>query len=125
MSDGYATNSQQVSTRVKSAARRRTLRVSSQRRQDLAFNSQHEEAESKMKENKTNLMRDKLQRNLLSVKVNRQGGDVVKVMQSNEVAMTAEYAVKQSAVTSDYATKAIASRLKMLAEKRKQIFNED
>jgi len=46
-------------------------------------------------------------------------------MQSNEVAMTAEYAVKQSAATSDYATKAIASRLKMLAEKRKQIFNED
>ena len=69
-----------------------------------------------MKDNNTLLLRQRLVRNMLSVKNNRIDS-AQKVFKTNQIAHQAEKAVMQSG-KNDYVTTAIAQRLKMLAEKR-------
>ena len=73
-----------IKSRATTAAKNRQ-RTTNQRRQDLAFNSHHEEREQKMKENNTLLLRQRLVRNMLSVK-NSRIDSAKKVFKTNLIA---------------------------------------
>ena len=64
----------------------RSLRKPSQRRQDNSFNSLSEIAEKQMRSNNTALLRQRLSKNMMSVKINREGNDVAKIMKTNLIA---------------------------------------